>query len=176
MTTPAEDAERYVLSLLEERAAMLRARVAVADDEDAAMWVAAFSVGGDRYALPLAALHAALPLRLVTPVPLAPSEVVGVLVFQGEIITVMSMYALLGGGAWREDPSILLVLEAGAGRRIAVDCAEIPRGLTLPMRAVEQAPVGKWGTREVTLRDGEQIALLDLERFFDARRRDDRGA
>ena len=74
-------------------------------------------------ALPLESLRAAVPLRMVTPVPLSPPHVIGILRFQGQILTAMSLSSLLGGRGWREDPAVLLVVDPGmGGRLLALDC------------------------------------------------------
>ena len=55
--------------LLERRAARLREKPREAEEESV-LWAAEFPVGEDSYALPLESLRAAVPLRMVTPVPL----------------------------------------------------------------------------------------------------------
>ena len=45
--------------------------------DDNLLWVAEFPVGEETYAIPLEKLRAAVPLKMVTPVPLSPPHVVG---------------------------------------------------------------------------------------------------
>src|SRR5262249_2523706 len=97
------------------------------EEEKQEIQVAEFSVGRDRHAIRLDQLRGALPLSLVTPVPLAPTEVVGIVSFRGELLTVYSFAALLGIRGWRTDPSVLLIIETDSGGRLAVDCEEAPR-------------------------------------------------
>ena len=65
-----------VRRLLEARRERLDARLA-SRAEEATLMVAEFRIGEDQYAIPLADFRAAMPLKLVTPVPLSPPEVVG---------------------------------------------------------------------------------------------------
>ena len=96
-------------------------------------------MGEDNYAIPLDLLRAAVPLRMVTPVPLSPPHVIGILRFQGQIVTALSLASLLGGRGWREDPAVLLVVDPGFGRLVAVDCERIPKPVGLPLKQVEDA-------------------------------------
>src|SRR5437868_13919035 len=120
-----DDLTQEERDLLERRAARLREKPR-ATEEESVLWAAEFPVGEDSYALPLEALRAAVPLRMVTPVPLSPAHVIGILRFQGQILTAMSLASLLGGRGWREDPAVLLVVDPGMGaRRFALECERI---------------------------------------------------
>ena len=135
---PEDIQDPEIRALLDERATRLRGRVAGTTDETLVM-VAEFPLGEERYALPLESLRAALPLRLVTPVPLSQPHVIGVLRYQGSVLSAISLAALLGGHGWRQDPAVLLVVERGDGELCALDCEAIPRPLSLPAAAVEAA-------------------------------------
>ena len=137
---PGEAQEVEVRDLLEERAKRLRGLdQSDASREEAVLLVAEFPLGEERYALPLEALRAALPLRMVTPVPLSAPHVIGVLRFQGQVLAALSLASLLGGHGWRQDPAVLLVVDRGDGELCAVDCEAIPRPIGVPMGAVEAA-------------------------------------
>jgi purine-binding chemotaxis protein CheW len=154
-----------VTSLLEHRAQRLR-QSAKTETEAAILWVAEFAVGDERFAVPLASLRAAIPLRMVTPVPLSPPEVIGVVRFQGEVLTAFSLASLLGVRGWREDPAVLIVVERGGGRRLALDCEQIPKPTALPLGAVEAARSASTGPyTEVVLEDLKQINLIDVNRL-----------
>lgn len=151
--------------LLRARAVELARDQAELGPEDEGLPAAVFSVGEDVYAIPLEHLRAAIPLATVTPVPLAPPHVIGIVRFRGQAITVLSFAALFGIGGWRVDPAVLVVLEAPGGRLIAVDCEHIPRAATLPRAAVAIAR-GTQGTRTgpvLELMHGElgRVLLLD---------------
>jgi chemotaxis signal transduction protein len=165
------------LDLLERRAARLREKPK-ADSDEAVLWAAEFPVGDESYALPLEALRAAVPLRMVTPVPLSPPHVIGILRFQGQILTAMSLASLLGGRGWREDPAVLLVVNPGMGGRLfALDCERIPKPVQLPVSAVEAARARATGPLlEVALPGLKQVSLIDLRRLMDRRSQDGRRA
>lgn len=151
--------------LLRARATELARDQAELGSEDEGAPVAVFSVGEDVYAIPLEHLRAAIPLATVTPVPLAPPHVIGIVRFRGQAVTVLSFAALFGVGGWRVDPAVLVVLEGPGGRLIAVDCEHIPRASTLPRAAVAMARSTR-GTRtgpvlEIVHRDLGRILLLD---------------
>ncbi|GAO01166.1 chemotaxis protein CheW [Anaeromyxobacter sp. PSR-1] len=148
--------------ILARRAERARAAPA-ADRSEVALPVAEFGLGAERYAIPLASLRAVLPLRLVTPIPRAPAHVIGLLRFQGQLVTAHSLMALLGVKGWRQDCAVLLVLERDDGRRVAIDCEHVPRIDALPQRAVDQARArGAGPVHEVTAEGLRPVALLDV--------------
>ena len=108
------------------------------------------------------------------PVPLAPAHVIGILRFQGQVVSVLSLASLLGNPGWREDPQTLLVPELGGRRLVAVDCERIPTPTALPRRLVDQArsqPGRHKGTSiELLTPDRRQIHLLDVHLLLDRRR------
>lgn len=154
------------LAVLERRAARVRARPASLVEEEV-LWVAEFPLGEVTCALPLLALRAAVPLRNVTPVPLAPPHVIGLFRYQGQILTALNLASLLGGHGWREDPAVLLVVESGFGL-LALDCERVPQPLGIPRARVVE-PAGHGATAEITLPDQRKVLLLDLRRLVDRR-------
>ena len=130
-TTPAEglvgDGAR---ALLELRAARLR-EVRDAGDDDESSWVAELSVGGMSYALALGDLFGVVPLRAVVSVPLAPSQVLGIVRFRGELVTAYSLAWLLEAQGWTRDPNVLVVAGLRSGRKVAFDCEEVPQAMAL---------------------------------------------
>jgi chemotaxis signal transduction protein len=161
-----------VLELLRQRAERLRSTER-ANEEGAVLWVAEFPVGEDRYAIALDSLRAALPLRTVTPVPLASSRVIGILRYHGQIITALSLASLLGLSGWRHDPAFLVVLDAGGGHLVAIDCEEIPRAMAIPLHAVEQARTrAKGALIEVMVEGLRQVLLIDAKQLLREERRE----
>jgi purine-binding chemotaxis protein CheW len=155
--------------LLVRRAERIRRKPPQADDDNL-LWVAEFPVGEETYAIPLDMLRAAVPLKMVTPVPLSPPHVIGILRFQGQIVTALSLASLLGGRGWREDPAVLLVVDPGFGRLVALDCERIPKPSGLPHAQVEEARARTSGAVcEITLPGTRQVILLDLPRLMDRR-------
>jgi chemotaxis signal transduction protein len=132
------DLDAKTREILADRAARLRAPPPQATDEHV-VWIAEFPVGDDWFALPLDTLRAVVSLRRVTPIPLARPHVIGILRFQGRIASVLSLASLLGITGWAHDPAVLLVVDAGAGHVIALDCEQIPKPTTLPSATLERA-------------------------------------
>ena len=152
--------------LLDRRAARLREEPPK-PEEETVFWAAEFPVGEERWALPLSALRAAVPLRTVTPVPLSPPHVVGILRFQGQVISALSLSALLGGRGWREDPAVLLVVDPGLGRLVALDCEQIPKPVALRQSLVEEARGRARGAViELTLPGLRALNLIDLRELI----------
>ena len=165
----AKDVAPELSELLIRRAERIRHKPAEAGDENL-LWVAEFPVGEETYALPLELLRAAVPLKMVTPVPLSPPHVIGILRFQGQIVTALSLASLLGGRGWREDPAVLLVVDPGFGRLVALDCERIPKPTGLPHAQVEEARARSTGAIcEITVAGMRQVNLLDLARLMDRR-------
>ena len=157
-----------VQALLDRRAE--RARSRPAQEEEAVVQLAEFPVSEEQYAIPLDALRGAVPLKMVTPVPLSPPHVIGILRFQGQIITALSLASLLGGRGWRNDPAVLLVVDPGVGRLIALDCEQIPRPISVSAALVADAREKTKGpVAEITLPGLRQLNLLDLRRLMDRR-------
>lgn len=159
----AQDAD--VQRLLDRRAERLREQSETAV-EDTVHMVAEFPLGEERYALPLESLRAALPLRMVTPVPLSAPHVIGVLRFQGQVLAAMSLASLLGGHGWRQDPAVLLVLDRGDGELCALDCENIPRPMGLPVGAVEAARARADGPVLEVFTGEQLIHLIDPPRLL----------
>jgi len=153
--------------LLRRRAERLRQAPTVSDGE-AVLQVAEFRVGDEVYALPLGELRAVLPLRLVTPVPLAQGALVGILRFQGRIIRALSLASLLGARGWQSDPRVLLVVAAG-NEMVAFDCDETPKPTTVPLTALEQARGRAGGpVLDVITADGRELHLIQVDALLRA--------
>jgi chemotaxis signal transduction protein len=152
-----------VRALLQARAERLNAQLVSKADEPTLM-VAQFRVGDGQYAIPLSHLRAAVPLKLITSVPLSPPQVVGILRYQGQVITAFSLASLLEIRGWRMDPSVLLVVEAVPGKLVGLDCEEIPKPSPLPAAAIDKAKQAANGgaIAELFLPGFAQINLLDL--------------
>jgi chemotaxis signal transduction protein len=160
-------ADGGVGDLLRDRAERLA--LPVAQDSQAAeehILVAELPLGDGRYALPLVDLRAAVPLKNITAVPLAPAHVIGMLRWEGQLITAFSLASVLGIRGWRRDPCVLLVVGWGA-RLVALDSEVIPKQIALPRAAVETARArGAGPVLEVVTGQGEIVTLLDIGRLL----------
>ncbi len=169
--THEELATEEVLRRRAERLARPRSHELTPGDDarGAELAIAEFRLGDERYAFPLSELRAALPLRHVTPVPLAPAHVIGVLRYEGKALAAMSLAALLGVRGWRVDPAVLLVLACGQ-RLVAVDCEVIPKLSSLPLAVVEAARGReREPTIDLTVGDGDIVRLIHLDRLLAGR-------
>jgi chemotaxis signal transduction protein len=145
-----------------------------ADGEEDVMWVASFTIGDQEYAIALSKLRAALPLRAVTAVPHSSRVVVGVLQFQGEVISALSTAALLESG-WSVDPTVLLVVEVGADHIVALDCAQVPVATGLPLSAYREAVAASPGALAIVPVPGRRpVIVVDLGRLLEDHSRGDR--
>ncbi len=164
-----EDLDDKAREILERRAERLRATPQGAGQAAVEHHLAEFPVGEDTFAIPLSAFRAVVPLKRVTPVPLARPHIVGILRFQGQIITALSMAALLGIKGWRQDPQVLLVVDPGWGRLVAIDCEEVPRPVSIAHAAIDEARARESKGITEIIHDGRVIHLLDLARLLDRR-------
>jgi chemotaxis signal transduction protein len=158
---------------LQIRAGELARGVAELAPELDGLSVATFPVGDDIYAIPLEHLRAAIPLAAVTPIPRAPSHIIGIVRFRGQAVTVLSFAAIFGVGGWRVDPAVLVVLGGPGNRVIAIDCEQIPRASVLPVAAVAVARSTRTGpVVELAIPALGRVMLLDdLEPLFGAQGR-----
>jgi purine-binding chemotaxis protein CheW len=156
-----------VRALLQIRADRLKARLTTKVEESMLM-VAQFRVGNGQYAIRLADFRAAVPLKLVTPVPLSPPQVVGILRYQGRVITALSLASLLGIEGWRTDPTVLLVVEPVPGQLIGLDSEDIPKPCPVPLAAIDKARERSTGPiLDLFVPGSPQINLLDLAALLD---------
>ncbi|MGC4119733.1 MAG: chemotaxis protein CheW [Myxococcales bacterium] len=164
-----------LLELLAARAQRALRREDEGAEAEATLPVALFPVGTDTYAIALASLRAVVPLRLVAPLPLAPPHVLGFLRFQNQLLCALSLMSLLGVRGWRQDCAVLLVVEAGDGHLVAVDCEQVPRIGALPVAAVDQArSKSDAPVVDVTLASGaslKQVGLVDVGALVERSRR-----
>lgn len=163
---PEDVVSEAARKLLLARADRLREKPV--EEDPSVYWAAEFPLGGEAYALPLDCLVACEPLRLVTPVPLSDTTLAGVVRFQRRLLSVVSLAGVLGPKGWRRDPSVLLVLKLQGDRLAAVDCEEIPRALSLPLRDVEEArkEASAGPVLRVNRPGQEPLRLLEINRLF----------
>jgi purine-binding chemotaxis protein CheW len=165
----SEDAA--IIDLLRRRAERLAVPLGQEAGADGAeLALAEFSLGDGRYAIPFAELQAALPLKDVTPVPLAPAHVIGIMRFKGQAITALSLASLLGIRGWRRDPAVLLVV-ATARKVVAIDSEVIPKLTRIRRSAVDIGRIqGADHLVEIAgTSPGEILNLLDLGRLLDSK-------
>ena len=155
-----------VTRLLQARAIRLATPPKTLDMEEDNLWFASFPLGELEVAIALEQLRAAVPLRRVAPVPLAPPEVVGIVRWSGVVLTVFSLAFMLGGQGSRGDSSYLVILERGGGRLVAFDCAQIPLAMTRPAREIELARARSEGPIvDVSIGD-RTLSVVNVEKLL----------
>jgi purine-binding chemotaxis protein CheW len=151
--------------LLAMRAERLKA-LPSAREAEAQFWAAEFPVGPETFALPLGSLRGCIPLRMVSALPLSPPHVLGVVRFQGEIITAVSLSMLLGARGWSTDPFVLVVVRLNSGQTVALDCEQIPIQVELPPAEVERASPQQGALFAPVVVPGPRVVnLIDIERL-----------
>jgi chemotaxis-related protein WspB len=119
-----------------------------------------FTVGGDRWALPVEAVSEVQQIAAVTPLPEPDGALVGYLDLRGEVVGVVDARILLGSDAapWDVDMHLVVVTDGEAHVALAVDDvhgvgdAVVPLGGSAPSRA--DTPMG------VLVRDEEGLMPL----------------
>lgn len=134
-----------------------------------------FLIGTRRMSLPITVVREVVDLRQVTPVPLAPATVLGIISLRGTILSVLDTERVLSGGSTRA-PSKVLVLfrddQAVCGLAVNEVAAvtAMPNARYLQNRLATPEPLVA-GYRDPG--DGELVASLDeqaLLRRIDAQR------
>ena len=164
-----EEIDAKTREVLERRAERLRLAPETVTESTIEHHLAEFPVGDETFAIELSAFRAVVPLRRVTPVPLARPHIVGILRFQGQIITALSMAALLGIKGWRQDPAVLLVVDPGWGRLVAIDCEEVPRPVSIAHAALDEARAREAMAITELVHDGRVVHLIELSKLLDRR-------
>ncbi len=155
-----------VMKLLESRAIRLASAPKALDVEEDNLWFATFPVGELEVAIALDKLRAAVPLRRVASVPLAPPEVVGIVRWSGVVLTVFSLAFMLGGHGSRGDSGNLVILERGGGRLVAFDCSQIPLAMTRPAREIELARTRSSGALLDVSTGNRTLTIVDVEKLL----------
>ncbi|MFO0669319.1 MAG: chemotaxis protein CheW [Polyangiaceae bacterium] len=166
MSELASELPAEVVRLLDARAVRLAAPPKSLEADEDQTWFATVPVGDLDVAIALDRLRAAIPLRRVSPVPLAPPEVVGIMRWSGTVLTVFSLAFLLGGQASRNDSSYLIVVERASGRLVAFDCAQIPLAMTRPTREIELARARSSGPLLDVPRPERVLTVIDVDKLL----------
>jgi purine-binding chemotaxis protein CheW len=161
------DAERAA-AVYRQRAAELAGRRARAA-EAGLLRVLTFSLGGERYALPLADLGGILRLAGCTPVPGGPPELLGVVNVRGTIRSLVDLGRLLGlPGREAAGGGYVLLLRRG-GREVALRVDQVDRIGALPAGEPAAPPQAEGGPAAGLVRGltPDRLALLDAAAVLD---------
>jgi chemotaxis signal transduction protein len=139
-----------------------------------------FELRGLRCALPLGVVRKVLPMRGITPVPLAPPVVRGIAPMQGLILPVLDLAmcfqpageesAEVGGYRFAKDKLLLVETALDAARETVRAAIAVERGLSLGTidEQYSRPPPARPSFLSATVVDaGGPALLLDLERTLD---------
>jgi chemotaxis signal transduction protein len=146
----------------------------------ASLDVVFFELRGLRCALPLGVVRKVLPMRGITPVPLAPPVVRGIAPMQGLILPVLDLAVCFqptgedeteaGGFRFAKDKLLLVETAPDTGRETVRAAIAVERGLSLGTidEQYSRPPPARPSFLSATVVDaGGPALLLDLERTLD---------
>jgi chemotaxis signal transduction protein len=100
----------------------------------------AITVGDQRWALPLAAVERAIPMVEISPLPKAPTGVLGAINVHGEPVPVLDLDLRLGRAPREHGARAKLVLAQTATRRVALPVDDVLGVVAVAGAAVGPAP------------------------------------
>ena len=122
--------------------------------------VLAFQVGGERYAVPLAAVDHVLEARGMCPLPGAPRHVLGALLSRSRVVAVLDLRQLLGlEGGGMSDLTRVVVVDVGE-ECFGIAAEAVDGRLELPRAELMRPPPGPFahlGPQRLTILDLEQL-------------------
>jgi purine-binding chemotaxis protein CheW len=139
------------------------------EDLDPRVQVVAFSLDGDRYAVPLTAAERVLPMVAISPLPGAPEVVLGAVNLHGDVVAVLDIRRRLGLGAGEMGPSARLLVGRTERRVIALPADAVEGVLEIATAAIvppeSMLPGLEHVSGVVPLADG-LLLIHDLDSFF----------
>jgi purine-binding chemotaxis protein CheW len=134
--------------------------------------VVAVRVADEVFALPVMQVRDVLQHRQLTPVPLAPRAVAGLLNLRGHIVTAIDLRLRLGLPPRVEDSEVSLVVVENGSELYALVVDRVDDVLRLEERRLETARLGldlRWRAVASSVYTTETgfIALLDVARLLD---------
>ncbi len=124
-------------------------------------------IAGEQYALPVDGVLEVAELGDVTPVPGAPSSVLGVRNLRGQLITVVDLATLFGLEGDRPRERIVITEEGDRRAGLAVEAILDVESVSQPTE-----PAASEYLRGAVLSDGHLVGIVDLSAALDAVVRD----
>ena len=125
------------------------------------------AVGGRSFGIPVEAIQTVFEMVAVTPVPLAPNEVLGLVNLRGKIATAVSLRRRLGNDPRAEEPSKLAVGLDHRGESFALVVDSVGDVLTLDRGTEIEVPphLGSEAIKfsSVHRLDAEILPIIDLD-------------
>lgn len=140
----------------------------VAARNDGQVQFVTIRIAGQLFGLPIWAVHDVFVPQRITPVPLSPSEIDGVLNLRGRIVTAINMRLRLGFPPRGEDEKSIAVGVDYHGESFGLLVDEVGEVLTLDTTRLAARPPNldaRWNTMTdgVFSLDTELMAVLDVE-------------
>ncbi|MGV6872318.1 chemotaxis protein CheW [Pseudochelatococcus sp. B33] len=136
--------------------------------DDAQIQFVTIRIAGQLFGLPIWAVHDVFVPQRITPVPLAPAEIDGVLNLRGRIVTAVNMRRRLGFPPRGAEGRVIAVGVDYQGETYGLLVDEVGEVLTLDKARLAAKPPNldpRWGamTDGVFSLDAELMAVLDVE-------------
>lgn len=129
-------------------------------------------VAGQLLGLPVLAVHDVLNAQMITPIPVAPSFVAGVLNLRGRIVTAIDLRNRLGFPDRAEDEKSMSVVVEHKGEPYSLLIDSVGEVLSLENEQFEKNPVTldpRWRDISVGIYrlDDELLAVIDVKKLLD---------
>ncbi|MDA5193166.1 chemotaxis protein CheW [Govanella unica] len=127
---------------------------------------------GQTLGIPVMAVHDVLAAQKITPIPLAPYAVAGVLNLRGRIVTAIDLRARLGLPPRGEGDACMSIVVEHKGEPYSLLIDSVGEVLTLTAGQYERNPVTldtHWQlvSNGIYRLDGELLVVVDVERLLD---------
>lgn len=129
-------------------------------------------MNGQLLGIPVLSVHDVLSAQKITPIPLAPAAIAGVLNLRGRIVTAVDLRTRLNLPVRAEGERSMSVVVEHNGEPYSLLIDEVGEVLSLPSETMERNPItldARW--QEVSAGifrlDGELLVILDVDRLLD---------
>ena len=157
------------MSLTETRPAPERRQLLTASAPDNRVFTV--FAGGERFGMPVACVQTVFRIDSMTPVPLAPKAIVGLINLRGRIVTALSLRCRLGMDASPLQEMLAIGIEH-RGEAVALVVDEAGDVINLPENGLIPTPRHMSGARARLVQavyrlDSDMISILDMTAVFD---------
>ncbi len=127
---------------------------------------------GQLLGVPVLAVHDVLSAQKITPIPLAPCSIAGVLNLRGRIVTAVDLRERLGLPRREEGAKSMSVVVENNGEPYSLLIDDVGEVLSLPVENLERNPVtleARWQevSSGIYRLDSELLVVVDVDRLLD---------
>lgn len=135
--------------------------------------LATFYVGDALCGIEIEQIEEINRLSLMTRVPQAPANVLGILNLRGQIVTIIDLAGCLGLGTTELTPQARIIIVNRAGGKVGILVGRISDVVAVDLMTREPPPANMRGIQGgyftgVCKREKDLVGLLDLDRLFSA--------